>query len=386
MDRNDNHASRPARILVANPSSDVYGSDLQLLESVSALVEAGHSVVVLTPDDGPLLAMLEERGATTERLKYPVVRRRNASPLGMVELVATAVAALPRMLRAVRRLRPDLVYVNTMTVPWWSAAARLARIPVVVHVHEAEADDPRPVRLGLNAPLMLATKVIVNSRTSLETMSETIASLAARAVLVHNGIEGPPEVAPYRPTPGGVGRVAVVGRLSPRKATDVALRAVAQLRAEGLEVVADVAGTAFEGYEWFVEELKALAETPELKGAVNFLGYVDPIWPVLAEADIVVAPSTRESLGNAVIEGQLAERPVVATATSGHFESVDDGVTGLLVPVNDVEALAAAIRKLLSDDELAARLASAGRESAQQKFSLERYRREIVDLVTAVAK
>lgn len=384
--RRQHTTSGSVKVLVANPSADVYGSDLQLLESVNALVENGDDVWVLTPDDGPLIARLRERGATTGQLRYPVVRRRNASPLGMIELILTAGAAVPRMLRAIRRIRPDLIYVNTMTIPWWILVGRLTRTPVVVHVHEAEADDPRPVRLGLNAPLKLANKVVVNSATSLTAMTDTIPSLADRAVMVHNGIDGPTSPPTYLPEVRSTYRVAVVGRLSPRKATDVALRAVAQLRSEGTDLVVDLAGTAFAGYEWYVDELRALAGTPALEGSVNFLGYVDPIWEVLAGADVVLAPSTRESLGNAVIEAQLAQRPVIATATSGHFESVDDGENGLLVPVNDVDALAVAIRKVLTDRDLAARLASAGRVSALQRFSPERYRREIVDLVSQLVR
>ena len=371
-----------ARILIANPSSDVYGSDLQMLESVKALVERGHSVDFVSPDEGPLLNRLVASGATTSRVEFPVMRRRNASVIGLAELLVMVIVSLPRMIGVVRRIRPDIIYVNTMTIPWWSLVGRLMRLPVVVHVHEAESDDPRVVRLGLNLPLLAATRVIVNSLTSLDAMTEVVGSLKRRAVLIHNGVDGPESI-PDLPSRdlSEPRKVAVIGRLSPRKATDVALRAVAQLRHQGLDVNLVVAGTAFEGYEWYVRDLEDLALSPDLEGSVTFLGYVNPVWPVLFASEVVVAPSVRESLGNAVIEAQLAQRPVIATETSGHLESVDDGVSGILVPVGDVDALATAIRRLLEDQQLANALASQGRASAQQRFAPERYKREIVDLV-----
>ena len=76
----------------------------------------------------------------------------------------------------------------------------------------------------------------------------------------------------------------------------------------------ELAGSAFAGYEWYVAELEERASRPDLAGAVHFAGYCKPIWPHLAAADIVVAPSLREPFGNAVVEAQLSRRPVVATA------------------------------------------------------------------------
>ena len=59
-------------VLIANPSPDVYGSDLQMLESITALVEAGSRVVVALPSDGPLVAMITERGAEVDFVDFPV--------------------------------------------------------------------------------------------------------------------------------------------------------------------------------------------------------------------------------------------------------------------------------------------------------------------------
>jgi glycosyltransferase involved in cell wall biosynthesis len=115
------------------------------------------------------------------------------------------------------------------------------------------------------------------------------------------------------------------------------------------------------------------------------LGYTSPIWAVLARADIAVAPSVREPFGNAVVEAQLARRPVVATGALGHTESISDGETGLLVPSEDVEAMADAIARLVDDEDLADRLAENGRRSAIEKFSTTRYRREVAALVGELA-
>jgi hypothetical protein len=100
---------------------------------------------------------------------------------------------------------------------------------------------------------------------------------------------------------------------------------------------------------------------------------------------VVVAPSLGESFGNAVVEAQLASRPVVATAVQGHLETVTDGETGLHVPPSDAEAIATAVVRLLDDPALADRLAERARTVASEKFAAARYRSEMSSLMNRLA-
>lgn len=371
-------------VLIAHPSADVYGADLQLLESVSAIVERGGRVLVAVPGDGPLVARLQERGAEVGFVRSPVLRRANTSPRAFAAMLAQALTCVPRLVRVVRKFSPSVVYVNTVTLPWWLAAARLAGRPTICHLHEAETGDNRLVLQALLAPLLLSHAVIVISESTREAMTAVLPRLRDRARLIYNGVPQPP-VPPPPPARRSPLRAVVIGRLSPRKAPHLALEAVARLRRRGYDLRLDISGTAFEGYEWYVEELQARAARPDLAGAVTFLGYRSPIWAVLADADIAIAPSLREPFGNAVVEAQLAGRPVVATAALGHTESIADGETGLLVPPEDVTAMADALARLIDDAALADRLAQAGRRIALIRFSTERYRAEVAGLIEDLA-
>ncbi len=374
-------------MLIANPSPDVYGSDLQMLESVSAMVDLGWAVVAVLPHDGPLVSLLESRGAQIRFESFPVLRRANASARGITAMLSEAGGSLRLIRRVIAAVGADVVYVNTVTLPWWLLAARLSRTPVICHVHEAEKQDRKVVRLALVAPLVLAKATIVISRVSLTAMCAELPLLRRRAHLVYNGVAGPLDE-PSPPVPGADGRVTVclIARLSPRKAPDVALDAVGILRRSGRDIRLLVCGTAFAGYEWFTDQLLRRSAEPDLAGTVEWLGYVAPIWPVLEQADIALAPSLREPFGNAVVEAQLALRPIIASAAEGHLETISDGVTGLLVPPSDPAALAAAILRLIDDPLLAAALAANGRASARQRFSTERYRQEVAAVVNSVLR
>lgn len=377
-------ASVPLTVLIANPSPDVYGSDLQMLESVSAMTAAGWRVIVAIPSDGDLVPRLRSRGADIRFVDFPVLRRSGQSLWAFVKLASGAVRAVFSLRKAIKQIAPDVVYVNTVTLPWWSLASKLAKTPSVCHLHEAETTDRMIVRRALMTPLRWSDAVVVISRSTYDAMLEVVPALRDRAHIIYNGVPQPPE-APTPPKRDAPWQLAVVARLSPRKAPHLALEATAQLRSQGRDVNIELCGSAFEGYEWYVDELEARAAQPDLAGAVRFAGYTSPIWPALARADIVVAPSLREPFGNAVVEAQLAGRPVVATAALGHLESITDGETGLLVPAGDVTALATAVAQLMDDEDLSARISDDARRTAIARFGTERYSREIVDLLRATA-
>ena len=109
---------------------------------------------------------------------------------------------------------------------------------------------------------------------------------------------------------------------------------------------------------------------------VQFAGFQDSIWPLLARAHVFALPSNYESLGIAVLEGMAAGLPVVATAVGGVTELVQPGVTGELVPPGDPAAMAAALAAVLGDPDTAMRMGNAGRAAAEDErmsTCVERY-------------
>lgn len=372
-------------VLVAHPSPDLYGSDRMLLESVEGLCAAGWRVVVTLPGPGPLLAELAARGVETAVVDVPVLRRSLLSPVGLLRFAAATLRCLPPVLRLLRRVRPDVVYVNTVTIPGWLLVARASGRPVLAHVHEAEKHLPAVVRIALAAPLLFASAVVANSRATAEVLVGAVPALRRRTRVVYNGVPGP-DAGPVRRTPSAAARLLVVGRLSRRKGCHVAVDAVARLRAAGADVRLDFVGAVFPGYEPYQDELHARIADLGLTDVVRLRGFQASVWAAYADADIAVMPSFGESFGNAAVEAQLAGRPVVVSGVQGLLEIVESGRTGLVVPPDDPAALAGALRVLLEDPAYAAALAVAGQEAARRRFDPARYRAEIAAAVAALAR
>ncbi|WP_026414392.1 glycosyltransferase family 4 protein [Actinomadura oligospora] len=368
--------TRPV-VVLAHPSPDLYGSDRMLVESVRGLVR-DKDVLVTLPADGPLAQALRDAGARVEVTPVPVLRKAYMTPVGMLRLAFDSARTLPAAWRLLRRERATALYVNTVTIPLWLVAARLARVPALCHVHEAEDGVPGPVRAALAAPLRLARSVIVNSRAS----AAALGSAGRRAQIIYNGVDEPSgPVAEPRAELSGEARIVLVGRLSPRKGTDVAVRAVRLLHDRGVPVHLTLVGDVFPGYEWFEDELRTLAGGSP---AIEFAGFRPLVWASFAEADVAIVPSRVEPFGNVAVEAMLAGRPVVVSATQGLTEIVVDGETGVRVAPDDPEALADAITRLLDDWNSALTMAKRARADAAARFGTARYHRELREAVTAL--
>lgn len=366
--------NRPV-IMFAHPSPDLYGSDRMLLESIRALAADGRvRVVVTVPDDGPLCGLLRDEGAEVVVLPVPVLRKSAMKrPFG---LAVAALGALRPMVRLLRRERPGLLYVNTITLPLWLLAGRLARLPVLCHAHEAEDRLPGPLSRLLYLPLRLAHVSVANSRATAAAMGWAVRRSRVRVIL--NGVDEPPAaIAPPAAEPPAEPHLVLVGRLSANKGGDVAIEAVRLLRQQGHKVRLTLVGAVYPGYEWFEAELRRLAAAPEVEGAVEFAGFRPGPWESFAAADIAVIPSRLDSFGMVAAEAMMACRPVVASAAQGLVEVVRDGETGVLVAPGDAAALAGGVRRLLEDWPGAVRMAERARRQAPGRFGRDRYHHEL---------
>ncbi|TDH59723.1 glycosyltransferase [Dankookia rubra] len=152
-------------------------------------------------------------------------------------------------------------------------------------------------------------------------------------------------------TPGGVPLLLSMGRLHREKGHDVTLRALARLPNTWLWL----AGVGPEE-----GALKQLARSLGVAERVRFLGWRDDAGALYRAADLVVFPSRKEPFGNVVIQAWVYGVPVIASRAIGPAYLIRDGEDGLLVPVEDSEALAAGVRRLLGDTALRDRLRDAG--------------------------
>lgn len=192
----------------------------------------------------------------------------------------------------------------------------------------------------------------------------------ARVHTIYNGLDVGEFSLPPKPERAGGGfLVTTVGNIRRVKGHDVFIRAAATVLQQTPNVSFSIGGEVLEPA--YFAELQTLIQDLKLANRVRFKGGVTKLREHLAAADIFVLPSRSEGFSNAIVEAMAAGLPVVATDVGGNAEAVQDGISGILVPAEDPEALSDAILRLLSDPMLASGMGAAGRTLAIERFTTE---------------
>ena len=179
--------------------------------------------------------------------------------------------------------------------------------------------------------------------------------------------------------------VGLVGRLSAEKGVDIFLHAAARVLAHRPDTKFVVAGDGPD-----LTELDTLIDKLGIRDHVRMLGRCDDMPALYASLDIMVSASRREGLPIAILEGMASRLPLVATAVGEIPTVIQDGRSGVLVPAEDPESLAAAIIELLQDPAKRERIGSEARQLVEDKFSAQRmtadYLRVYEDAIMAAVK
>jgi glycosyltransferase involved in cell wall biosynthesis len=267
-------------------------------------------------------------------------------------------------------------YPNVFAIP----AARLAGVPVTIGSIRDIGDIWTSRQHAVQKQcLRLADHVVVNA----EAIKRDLLLRgydAGRLTVIPNGIDCerfrlPVDGEAVRREwniPVGAPVVGVLARLMRIKGHETFLQAAALIAARDPDVRFAIVGDTKLDHE-YREELKRLSTRLGLDHRVIFTGFRLDIPELLAALTIAVSPSMGlEGLSNSLLESMAAGLPVVATRVGGSPEIIEDGVSGLLVPPRDPEALAGAISRLLHDKSLAKNLGQAARRRVFARYSLAR--------------
>jgi len=261
-------------------------------------------------------------------------------------------------------------YSNVFAIP----PARLAGAAAVLASIRDTGEHLTPMQKRIEKLFCRMADCIVTNAEAVRNRLTNEGYAAEKIVVIHNGIEltryarKPGELGLHRElgVPSNTQLVAVFARLNELKGIEYFLRAAAGLierfRNVRFLIVGDGASRL---------ELERYAQRLGLNKHVVFLGFRLDVPALLSEISVSVLPTLSEGLSNSLLEAMAASVPVVATTVGGNPEVVQGGVTGLLVPPRDAEALARAIGQFLEDPWLGKTFGLAGRERVSKRFALE---------------
>lgn len=348
-------ALRTLNVLHVDTERGWRGGERQTLWLATELARRGHGSPIGARPTEPLAARARDAGLTV----IPCAPLFEADPL-----------AAARLRRAIARHRIDIVHAHTAHAAALGALATLgSRVPLVV---ARRVDFPLRDNLGTRLKYGRARAIVA--------VSGAVARVVARGPVEPSRIVVVPDATDVHrvvtPAPretlralgarDGAPLVVQVAQLVGHKDPLNFVRAMAVVHERVPEAQALMLGDGP-----LRADVEGAVADAGLAGTVIVAGYRTDADAILAAADVATLSSREEGMGSVLLDALLLARPIAATRAGGIPEVVEDGVNGLLAPVEDPRALGEAIARLLTDRPLASRLAAAARERVAD-FSVER--------------
>jgi glycosyltransferase involved in cell wall biosynthesis len=352
------------KILHIISSGGMYGAEAVILNMSRALNENSHSSIlgVFSNSANPNLQLHET--ATAQGIESHLI-----SCAGQID------RTVPSSIRELAaRTNVDVVHAHGYKADIYCYfSLRGSSVPLVSTCHTWYDNDLTVSLYGA------ADRFILRNYAAVVAVSEDVRQRLLKAGvrkekihIVRNGIDLRPfdNAAPSLreiSSPDHAPIVGLIGRLAPEKGVDIFLRAAAR-------VVAELPATKFvvigEGPDR--EQLELLVDELQIRKNVFMLGRREDMPSVYASLDIMVSASRHEGLPMAILEGMASSRPVVATAVGAVPDVIVDSRTGVLVPSENVELLAAKIVTLLNGRTQRENLGAAAKKLIEEEFSAER--------------
>jgi glycosyltransferase involved in cell wall biosynthesis len=300
--------------------------------------------------------------------------------VSLIKQLPTLFRLRRRLIKQIVEIDPDVIWTNGFKSLFFLVTNwRLRKYPIAMYARGWY----RKSQLSVFARWLIKHSVncvlAISNPTSENIQSWGVASEKIHVVfttvdfgnIINDGNKEPSDLPP------GMSRkfkILVPAVLLRTKGQHTVIKAAALLRKRGLDFVMWLAGDVSVGdRSGYSDYLRELIRDNGLEENVYLLGWRSDIRALMRLADVVVLPTHTEGLGRVVEEAMILQRPVISTPVGGILDLIIDGQTGLLVPVDDENALARSIEKIMKDKNLADNIAKNGCNRMHNEFSTEKH-------------
>jgi glycogen(starch) synthase len=338
-----------------------------------AFVSLGHEVTVLTSGIGDRTGVSQEDSMRVIRLDTGRKRMDRATQKEMLSFLWHGMRGLASVCGS-QRPGAAIVFFSIPCGPiGWLLGAR-HRVPYVLSLRGGDVPGFLPELDFSHALLAPIRRASLRRARAVVANSPSLAQLARQAdggevFVIPNGVDTDTFTPRAEPGQQDPFTFIFVGRLTPQKRLSLAFEAFRRFRDEagqfGKTALSVVGDGPLRG------ELQSEAEKLGVADSVKWHGWVsrERLQQLYREADCLLQPSSIEGMSNTVLEGMASGLPVIVSEGPGNRDIVTDQQNGLVFPVDDVDALFAAMRTIRTDPSVARRLGSASREMAVARHS-----------------
>ena len=370
-------------ILILHTASDLYGASKILLIVTEILARNKYKPIVVLSEHGPLVAELNKLNIEVHIIRLGILRRKYFNIQGFLNRVTVSFKAWKMLNNLIDEKKPGIIYSSTTGVILGAFLARKKGIKHIWHVHEIITKPAFFTKIIGYLLNNFSNTIIVVSDAVKRHWQQTVDK--AKIVRVYNGIDQSPFNEKHSTLnqeldiPQDAVLIGMIGRVNHWKGQDYFLEIAKILSEKYPKLRFIMAGDAFPGNEHLMDELDKNIKSQRLQHKVFNLGYRTDIVNILNALDIFILPSIQpDPFPTVILEAMSAAKAVLATNHGGAPEMIEDGISGILIPVREATNVAEKIGFLIENEDARIKMANLAKQRVQELFSKEAFERSVL--------
>jgi glycosyltransferase involved in cell wall biosynthesis len=380
------------KILFFSHTAELGGSERSLLELIDKLLEKDVLITVILPYNGPLKKFLDEKGVITEIISYNWwAKIEKISPQEIIEknteTLKNLLSAIPRL----KELNPDVIYTNTVVIPWGAITAIILNKPHIWHLREFGKIDhglhfdleEKEVKKFINTT---SNAVITNSKALYDFYKDEVdekkMSVAYNYIQISKKLlEEKPKINPFKNK--DTLKLLILAAITPSKGQLDAVLAIHEIIKKNYKVELAIVGQ--KNNKLYLEQIEKYIKDNNLESFIHIFDFIDNPYPVIKLADIVLNCSVNEAFGRTTVEAMLLKKPVIGTKRGGTLELIKEGVNGFHYESGNYKELAKKIEFFILNKNKIKELAENGYEFVKENITKKKSWGKIYKIIKKVA-
>lgn len=377
----------PFKVLFISHTANLAGAERSLLNLISNLKKMGIICEVVLPHRGLLEDKLTQIGVKYNIIPYEWWAHDAKNFVKIQPHVASANnQAIIDIANYIKKFNPNVVYTNTMVIPWGAIAAKLTGKPHIWSIREfGDKTQDLKCDLGYKQTLKiidnLSSAVFVNSKAVQKEICELIPQ--SKVSLFYNYITLDHKTISEKVIKNSsIYKLIIVGSILPSKGQLEAVKALKYLNNYSIHL--SIVGPVIN--KDYLEKINNFIKNNDLKDKVTILDFTENPYRFMKESDATLVCSRNEAFGRTVVESMLLKRVVIGTKSGGITEQIKDGQNGFLYTPGKPIQLAEKIAYLIDHPKIAKKMALQGYQGVKKNFTQQKCIDNLVNEMHQVAK
>jgi len=375
--------NKKRRIILLNVDSDLYGANKVFFQVAQALKDDGHEILIFLPSKGPLTALFREHNLEFRLLNLGVVRRKYYHPFGIINRLCRFIQAYRILKKEALKWKADTIYSNTILIWVGLAVARSLNLKHIWHLHEI-LEQGMPKRIfGFFLSRNHDTFICV-SRAVMQCWQHYF-NRKSQCHLVYNGVKKPifnrsNLIREELHLNHDSILIGLIGRINHWKGQSYFIDIARKINETSENVNFIIVGDPYPGNEYLVDQLNTQIRDYGLTN-VYLLGFRKDVGNVLQSLDIFMLASIKDDpFPLVVLEAMSSGLPIIATKQGGAIEMLEEGLSGIFIPIDNKEVAAEKIKPLIDNTEERKKMGTNAQIRVNQSFSEISFRKNLVSL------